>query len=59
MSQLNALNVRITSVDALRAFALFGIIIVHAVGGFCIDTTEATKERSNNAKCDVLFVVKY
>lgn len=27
---------RITSIDALRAFALFGIIIVHSVGRFCL-----------------------
>lgn len=34
---------RITSIDALRAFALFGIIMVHAAGGFCIDITDAVK----------------
>lgn len=27
---------RITSIDALRAFALFGIITVHSVGRFCV-----------------------
>lgn len=37
----NMPKARITSIDALRAFALFGIILVHSIGGFCIDTTDA------------------
>lgn len=42
---------RISSIDALRAFALFGIILVHAIGGFCIDTTNAL-----NTPLDVFLV---
>ena len=47
----NTSKTRITSIDALRAFALFGIILVHSIGGFCIDTTNAV-----NTPLDTFFV---